>query len=122
MTIMEISQKENENWEKERLILKVVARHFHVQAEDIVFPSYISEEIEHAKRFCMCLYKEVLDIPLRDIMRIFGKKDHTTVMYCVERVKSELEADNVLKETMHKILYELKEADSYFAEKGSDRK
>jgi len=68
-------------------IMKLVADHFKVRILDLK-SSTRAKPIVVPRQIAMYLIKKFLDRSLVDIGKVFGGKDHTTVMNALERVKS----------------------------------
>lgn len=66
-------------------IQKLVADHFKVKIADLKSPTR-AKQIVVPRQIAMYLIKKHLDRPLVEIGRVFGGKDHTTVMNALERV------------------------------------
>lgn len=73
-------------------IQKMVADHFKVRITDLK-SSTRSKNIVVPRQVAMFLIKRHLDRSLVDIGRLFGGKDHTTVMNAIERVESKQTLD-----------------------------
>jgi len=73
-------------------IQKMVADHFKVRITDLKSTTR-SKNIVVPRQVAMFLIKKHLDRSLVDIGRIFGGKDHTTVMNAIDRVESKQSQD-----------------------------
>ena len=78
------------------LILNVVADHFNVSVSDIKSSKRNSEFVLPRQIF-MYLCREMIDIPFKSIGNILGKKDHSTIMHGVEKIKNEIKTSDELK-------------------------
>ncbi len=78
------------------LIMNVVAEHFGVAASDITSSKRNSEFVLPRQIF-MYLCRELIDIPFKSIGNILGKKDHSTVMHGVDKIKKEIKTNDDLK-------------------------
>jgi len=67
-------------------MMKIVADHFKVRVNDLKSNTR-AKQIVVPRQICMYLIKKFLDKSLVDIGKVFGGKDHTTVMNALERVK-----------------------------------
>jgi len=56
-----------------------------------------TKEITEPRQVAMFLMRELLDIPLVEIGRHFGGRDHSTVIHSVQKVEQMLPADSVLR-------------------------
>jgi chromosomal replication initiator protein len=67
-------------------ILKIITDYYEIKIQDLKSSSR-SKAIVVPRQMCMYLIKKHLDKSLVDIGRLFGGKDHTTVMNAVERIR-----------------------------------
>ena len=78
------------------LIIEVVAEHFGVKAEDITSKKRNSEFVL-PRQVVMYLCRELTDTSLNNISKILYKKDHTTVMYGIKKIETEMKSNEELK-------------------------
>ncbi len=78
------------------LIINVVAEHFGVKAEDITSKKRNSEFVQ-PRQVVMYLCRNMTDTSLINIGKLLGKKDHTTVLHGVNKITSEMETNEELK-------------------------
>ncbi|KAA8818935.1 chromosomal replication initiator protein DnaA [Bifidobacterium rousetti] len=71
-------------------IISQVARYFHLTFEDITGKSRM-KTIAIARQVAMYLTREMTSMSLVDIGKVFGGKDHTTVMHACERISNEMQ-------------------------------
>ena len=69
-----------------QLIIDTVAEHFHISPEDIT-SSKRSSEIVMPRQIVMYLCRHMLDIPLKSVGTYVGKRDHSTVIHGVNKIK-----------------------------------
>lgn len=81
------------------LIIGIVAEHFDISSDDIV-SSKKSRNIAYPRQICMYLCRTLTEIPLKDIGNKLGKRDHTTIIHGIEKIKKDMEKDNSLKNTI----------------------
>ncbi len=81
------------------LILNIVAEHFGVSVTDIK-SSKRNSELVLPRQIFMFLCREMIDIPLTSIASILGKKDHSTILHGVKKIKNEIETSDDIK---HKV-------------------
>ncbi|OYV03592.1 chromosomal replication initiation protein DnaA [candidate division bacterium WOR-3 4484_18] len=62
-----------------------------------------SAHIVLARQVAMYLAREILQMPLKEIGKAFGGKDHTTVMYACQKVEQLMEKDVELREKVFHI-------------------
>lgn len=77
-------------------IQKMVADHFKVRISDLKSTTR-ARQIVVPRQVSMYLIKKHLDKPLVEIGRVFGGKDHTTVMNAIERVEFLIQKDLDIK-------------------------
>lgn len=78
------------------LIIDVVAEHFGVKPEDIL-SSKRNAEFVMPRHVMMYLCRKYTDTSLKNIAKLLGKKDHTTIMHGYDKIKEELETNTDLK-------------------------
>lgn len=90
-----------------QLIMEVVANHFDVQTSDIASTKRNAEFV-YPRQIFMYLCRDMIDIPFKSIGNMIGKKDHSTVMHGVDKIKKELETNAELRNTIEIIKNQLK--------------
>ena len=78
------------------LIMNVVADHFGVSVSDITSSKRNSEFVLPRQIF-MYLCREMIDIPFKSIGNLLGKKDHSTIMHGVDKIKKEIKTNDDIK-------------------------
>ncbi len=78
------------------LIINIVAEHFGVSVADIKSSKRNSEFVLPRQIF-MFLCREMIDIPFTSIGNILGKKDHSTIMHGVTKIKNEINKNDDIK-------------------------
>ncbi|MCR5032899.1 MAG: chromosomal replication initiator protein DnaA [Lachnospiraceae bacterium] len=78
------------------LIVNTVAEHFSISPEDIASKKRTAECVE-ARQVVMYLCRNMTDASLANIAKMTGKKDHTTVMYGVDKIEKEMVDNEELK-------------------------
>ena len=78
------------------LIIEVVAEHIGVSPEDITSKKRNSEFVQ-PRQVVMYLCRELIDTSLNNIGKLLGKKDHTTVIHGVNKIKEEMTTNEELK-------------------------
>lgn len=81
------------------IIIKTVAEHFDIPAEDIK-GNKRNKKVVFPRQISMYLCREMIDIPLNSIAKSLGKNDHTTVIHACKQIEKELENS---KETQNTI-------------------
>ena len=80
-------------------ILSVVAEHYDVSTADII-GNKRSSKIVMPRQICMYLCRSVIDLPLKNIGKFLGNRDHTTVMHGINKIEQELEKSDSMKNTI----------------------
>ncbi|MFN7728907.1 MAG: chromosomal replication initiator protein DnaA [Bdellovibrio sp.] len=83
-------------------VQKMVADHFKVKMTDLKSASR-AKVIVVPRQISMYLIKKHLDKPLTEIGRIFGDRDHTTVMNAIERVRDLQAKDMEIKSDLEEL-------------------
>jgi len=68
-----------------------------------------SKNIVLSRQVAMYLSRKLTDASLPEIARVFGGKDHTTVLYAYNKIESELKKNDNLKQRVDKITQSLKQ-------------
>ena len=78
------------------LIINVVAEHFQIAPEDITSKKRNAEFVM-PRQIIMYLCRELTATSLANIGKILGKKDHTTVIHGINKVKDEIDSNDELR-------------------------
>ena len=78
------------------LIINLVAEHFNVSAEDICSKKRNSEYVE-PRQVVMYLCDELTDTSLVNIAKILNKKDHTTIIHGIKKIKEEMKVNEEMR-------------------------
>lgn len=73
-------------------IIKAVSSELEVSIRDIKSTKR-SKDVSFARHICMYLIKEILNLNLQKIASILGRKDHTTIIHGIKKIKVILESD-----------------------------
>lgn len=76
-------------------IIEAAAKHFELEAKEIT-GSGRSKEISTARQVAIYLSREITELSFPALARDF-KKNHTTILYCWEKVKKELKTNAALE-------------------------
>ncbi|MCS6983583.1 MAG: chromosomal replication initiator protein DnaA [Leptospiraceae bacterium] len=88
-------------------ILRVVARTFQVNEEDIKGASRV-ENVALARHVCMYLARQILpSLSLAQIAQAFGRSDHTTVLHAEKKVKELADRDDAFRVQLQELRAEL---------------
>jgi len=74
-------------------IQSAVAEHFNLKQTDLQSKKR-SHAISHPRHIAMFLARALTDMSYKDIGTYFGGRDHSTVMYAEDKVRTRLEADD----------------------------
>lgn len=77
-------------------VIKQVAKEFDVTAKDIKGPRRTAD-VAFARQVCMYILREDFDYKLEDVARFLNRKDHTTVIHAVDKIKSKILLDEGFK-------------------------
>lgn len=86
-----------------KLIIEIVAEHFSITPEEIVSKRRNSEYVL-PRQICMYLCRELTPDSLQIIARSLGKKDHTTVIHGIEKIREDIKTNEELKNKIDIIL------------------
>ena len=78
-----------------QLIIDVVSEHFNVSKDDITSKKRNSEYVM-PRQIIMYLCKEMTDLSLQNIGKLLSKKDHTTVLHGIGKIKDKMTTDEEL--------------------------
>ncbi|HEX7050911.1 MAG TPA: chromosomal replication initiator protein DnaA [Longimicrobiales bacterium] len=85
-----------------------VAQHWGVTV-DALASKRRTKDITVPRQVAMYLIRELLDTPLVEIGRLFGGRDHSTVIHSINKVEQELAADPSFRERVDSLRAELAE-------------
>ncbi|MBD5542137.1 MAG: chromosomal replication initiator protein DnaA [Lachnospiraceae bacterium] len=77
-------------------IIKVVADHFGISPDDIVSKKRNSEFVI-PRQICMYMIREYTATSLESTAKILNKKDHTTVIHGINKIKEEMDKNTDIK-------------------------
>ena len=80
-------------------IIEVVAEHFGITPADI-FSSKRSKEIVYPRQIAMYLCRKMTSDTLDTVGRVMGNKDHTTILHGEDKITTQLETDEGLRNTI----------------------
>ena len=89
-----------------QLIIDTVCEQYGTKKEDI-FSKKRNSEIVLPRQIIMYLCREHTDASLEEIGRILGKKDHTTVMSGINKIKKQCTFDDELNKNLDVIMKKL---------------
>ena len=82
-----------------KLIINIVAEHFNISPADIVSKKK-SHNIAYPRQIAMYLIRNLTDSSLQTISEALHKKDHTTVMYAIDKISGEIESNDSTRNTI----------------------
>lgn len=82
-----------------KLIINIVAEHFNISPADIVSKKK-SHNIAYPRQIAMYLIRNLTDSSLQTISAALHKKDHTTVMYAIEKITNEIDSNDSTRNTI----------------------
>jgi chromosomal replication initiator protein len=77
-------------------VIREVSKEFNITAKELKGPRRTAE-IAFARQVCMYLLREDFDFKLEDVAKQLERKDHTTVMHAVDKIKSKMLVDEGFK-------------------------
>ena len=86
-----------------KLIIDIVAEHFSITPEEIVSKRRNSEYVL-PRQICMYLCRELTPDSLQIIAKSLGKKDHTTVIHGIDKIREDIKTNEELKNKIDIIL------------------
>ncbi|NEG55617.1 chromosomal replication initiator protein DnaA [Bifidobacterium platyrrhinorum] len=97
-------------------IISQVARYFHLTFEDITGKSRM-KNIAIARQVAMYLTREMTSLSLVDIGKVFGGKDHTTVMHACDRISNGMQDRQEIYNYVMELTVRLKQGNTDFKQK-----
>ncbi|HEC65206.1 MAG TPA: chromosomal replication initiator protein DnaA [bacterium] len=91
-------------------ILKRIAREYGITVKDIKGPKRTAE-IAFARQVSMYILREEFEYKLERVAQLLNRKDHTTVIHAVDKIKSKMMSDEGFKEQMEMLTGELQSAE-----------
>ena len=89
-------------------VINEVARTFNVDPEDIR-SSKRSGEVSNARQIAQYIVRTVTNQPMKKIGEDFGSRDHSTVVYAIQRVEERIARDPAYKARIQDIIKNLSE-------------
>ncbi|MDR2794406.1 MAG: chromosomal replication initiator protein DnaA [Holosporaceae bacterium] len=84
-------------------IQKKVAAHYAIKLSDMSSSRRV-RQVTLPRQVAMYLSKKLTTLSLPEIGKIFGGKDHTTVLHAVKRIEKSIESDNSLAEDIRLLI------------------
>jgi chromosomal replication initiator protein len=90
-----------------RTIIKSVATRYNMTPESIKGKRRTNQVVV-PRQVAMHLIRNLTSLPLTEIGKLFGGRDHTTVLYACDRVKEMMETDSDVQRTVQELEEELR--------------
>jgi chromosomal replication initiator protein len=87
-------------------ILHTVCDHYGIKTTAVTSRNR-SAEFVVPRQVIMYLCRSYLDMPLKEVAKLLGKKDHSTVIYGVDKIKSDIHQNEELRQNVDIILKKL---------------
>lgn len=88
-------------------IIDTVCKYFDITRQDIIGKKK-SKDVVEPRMIAIYLINEILEIPLVSIGKIFGGRDHTTIMHSRDKISDELKTSHKIKSFVSEIKKMLK--------------
>ncbi len=88
-------------------LIKSVANHFHIKQVEVKGVKR-QKSIVHARHIAMYFLKKELDMPYTEIGRWFSNRDHTSAMHAFNKIESQSQVDDRLRQELSAIKMSLK--------------
>lgn len=82
------------------LIVDVVSEHFSISTADLK-SSKRNSEVVIARQIIMFLCRDIISTPLKTVGIILGGRDHSTIKHGVDKIRSDVEKDEALHNTIN---------------------
>ncbi len=92
-------------------IQKVVAKYFGVRLSEMKSKKR-TKFLTLPRHVAMYLCRRLTNLPLIDIGRDFGRKDHTTVMHACNKIEEAMKSDPNFEKTVEQLIGEVKDNQS----------
>ena len=90
-----------------KAIINIVAEHFNISPADMVSRKK-SHNISYPRQIAMYLIRNLTDSSLQTISEALHKKDHTTVMYAINKITDDMENNESTKNTIDILIKKIK--------------
>ncbi len=84
-------------------ILSIVSNYFNITTTDLLGKSR-SKNYVYPRQIAMYILKDMFDLTYKAIGNIFGGRDHTTVLYSIERIETDMQMDKNRKLDVENLL------------------
>ena len=90
-------------------IQAVIMQYFNLRPNDLQSPRR-TQSIAFPRQICMYLIRQLTDASLEEIGDLLGGRDHTTVLYAVEKIGNLRDNDNQLRNVLQNLQVQLQKA------------
>ena len=97
----QIEEEKNEGLTPDQII-STVCQYFDITKEDIVGKKK-SKDVVEPRMIAIYLISEILEIPLVSIGKIFGGRDHTTIMHSRDKISDQLKTSHKIQSFVSEI-------------------
>ena len=80
-------------------VMSLITGDFAITARELIGKSR-TQSVSLPRQIAMYLLREHTENSLEDIGKIFGNRDHTTVIYAVNKIRERSQKDRMFKETL----------------------
>lgn len=87
-------------------IMQLIQKHYSYTLNDLCSKAR-NKDLSFARQVAMFLMKKTTDKSLRDIGEFLGNRDHSTVMYAVEKVEERTKQDHEFKHKLERMMHEI---------------
>lgn len=77
-------------------IIETVCKYYNINRDDLLGKKKNKEFVD-PRQMCMYLITDLLDLPLASIGKLFGGKDHTTIIHARDKISQNLKTNQKLK-------------------------
>ena len=81
------------------LIIEVVSEHFNIDPKDLISVKR-TKDLVLPRQIVMYLCRNMTSVPLQQIAKCLGKKDHTTIIHGHEKIAGEMKTNETLRNTI----------------------
>ena len=103
--------KDEQDIQKEQItpnqIISIVCEYFGISQEEVVGKKK-SKEIVEPRMIAIYLINEILDMPLTSIGKLFGGRDHTTIIHSRDKITELLKTNNKTKNIIAEVKTKIK--------------
>ena len=85
------------------LIIEIVSEHYDISQADII-SSKKSKNIAYPRQICMYLCRNLTEYSLEDIGKSLGKRDHTTILYGIQKIEKDIKSDGAIQNTIEVLI------------------